>query len=60
MTVVPVNVEALKKQAKAESKARWKTENGFIYPGFKSMQESNVHPQRPDTARRDSLQQVNI
>lgn len=57
MTVVPVNVEALKKQAKAESKARWKTEKGFIYPGFKSMLESNVHPQRPDTAKRDSLQQ---
>lgn len=57
MTVVPVNVEALKKQAEAESKARWKTEDGWTYPGFRSMLDSNIHPKRPGTPRRDSLQQ---
>lgn len=58
MTVVPVNVEALKKQAEEESKARWKTEKGWSYPGFRSMQESNIHPRKPGTARRDSLKEV--
>lgn len=59
MTVVPVNVEALKKQAEVESKARWKTEKGLIYPGFRTMQESNIHPKKPGTPRRDSLREVN-
>ncbi|XP_071128270.1 uncharacterized protein [Mytilus edulis] len=57
MTVVPVNVEALKKQAEVESKARWKTEKGLIYPGFRTMQESNIHPKKPGTPRRDSLRE---
>ncbi|XP_069101496.1 uncharacterized protein [Argopecten irradians] len=55
MTVVPVNVEALKKQAQKETKERWKTETGWIYPGMKTMQECNVHPGRPDTARAEEL-----
>ena len=58
MTVVPVNVEALKKAEKAESQARWKTETGWIYPGMKSMLECNEHPQRPNTARIEELQEV--
>nr|XP_022302036.1 uncharacterized protein LOC111110021 isoform X1 [Crassostrea virginica]XP_022302037.1 uncharacterized protein LOC111110021 isoform X1 [Crassostrea virginica]XP_022302039.1 uncharacterized protein LOC111110021 isoform X1 [Crassostrea virginica] len=57
MTVVPVNVEALKKAEKAESQARWKTEKGWIYPGMKSMLECNEHPQRPNTARIEELQE---
>ncbi|XP_021347646.1 uncharacterized protein LOC110446691 isoform X2 [Mizuhopecten yessoensis] len=55
MTVVPVNVEALKKQAQEEAKARWKTDSGWIYPGMKTMQECNVHPGRPNTARVEEL-----
>ena len=58
MTVVPVNVEALKKQEAAEHRARFKTEKGWIFPGMKSMLECNVHPRRPITARVEELQEV--
>lgn len=58
MTVVPVNVEALKKAEKEESQARWKTEKGWIFPGMKSTLECNEHPQRPNTARIEELQEV--
>lgn len=58
MTVVPVNVEAMKKKAEWDSKQKWKTEKGFIYPGMKSMLECNVHPSKPDPARLDELQEV--
>ncbi|XP_056000936.1 uncharacterized protein LOC130048351 isoform X2 [Ostrea edulis] len=57
MTVVPVNVEAVKKEEKAESRARWKTEKGWIYPGMKPTLECNEHPQRPNTARIEELQE---
>lgn len=58
MTVVPVNVEALKKAEKEESQARWKMEKGWIFPGMKSTLECNEHPQRPNTARIEELQEV--
>ncbi|XP_052781235.1 uncharacterized protein LOC128217855 isoform X2 [Mya arenaria] len=57
MTVVPVNVEALKKQEKAESEAQWKTEDGFVYPGVKTTLEANQHPKKPHTARIDELEE---
>ncbi|XP_060570277.1 uncharacterized protein LOC132728621 [Ruditapes philippinarum] len=57
MTVVPVNVEALKKQEKLDSEARWKTEEGWIYPGMKTTLEANEHPKHPHTARVDELQE---
>jgi hypothetical protein len=60
MTVVPVNVESIKKAETAESKARWKTEKGWIFPGMKSTLECNEHPQRPNTARIEELQEVRL
>ena len=60
MTVVPVNVEALKKQEKLESEAQWKTEEGWIYPGMKTTLEANVHPKKPHVAKLDELQEVII
>ncbi|XP_048243138.1 uncharacterized protein LOC124146111 isoform X2 [Haliotis rufescens] len=68
MTVVPVNTEALQKEAEDKAKAQWRTESGFVYPGMKSMQDSNIHPKRPDEARsqelhgpwRENLLHVNI
>lgn len=58
MTVVPVNVEALKKQEKLASEAQWKTEEGWIYPGMKSTLEANEHPKHPHPARVDELREV--
>ena len=60
MTVVPVNVEALKKQEKLDSQAAWKTEEGWIYPGMKTTLEDNVHPKKPHPAAVDELNEVNI
>lgn len=58
MTVVPVNIEALKKQEKLDSKACWKTEEGWIYPGIKTTEEDNVHPKKPHVAKVDELKEV--
>jgi len=60
MTVVPVNVEALKKQAKIDSQARWKTEDGWIFPGMDTSLENNENPKRPHYARVDELYDVSI
>ena len=58
MTVVPVNVEALHKAEQQELKDAWKTHNGFIYPGKKTMIQSNAHPKKPDQARVEELCEV--
>ncbi|KAL3851655.1 hypothetical protein ACJMK2_015384 [Sinanodonta woodiana] len=55
MTVVPVNMEKLKKEAAEKSQARWKTEQGWIYPGMKTMLEANVHPKKPYSAKIEEL-----
>ncbi|XP_063952895.1 uncharacterized protein LOC129255695 [Lytechinus pictus] len=56
-SVVPVNVEAVKKAEEQRSKDMWQAEDGFIYPGIPSAIESNVHPMKPDPARRDELKE---
>ena len=58
MTVVPVNVTAVEKEQAEAAKARYKTEAGWIYPGKKTMIESNVHPMKPHLARVDDIYQV--
>ncbi|XP_076863682.1 uncharacterized protein cfap92 isoform X2 [Brachyhypopomus gauderio] len=54
-TVAPVDVEAAQKASKSRSRAAWRTSVGFVYPGFKSSQESNRHPKQPDEARVEEL-----
>ncbi|CAH1783576.1 unnamed protein product [Owenia fusiformis] len=58
MTVVPINVEAIKKQEEQESKDKYRTPNGWTYPGKKTMQEANKHPNKPDEARIDEIHGV--
>lgn len=58
MTVVPVNVEALKKQEAMESQARWKTEDGWIFPGMHTALENNQNPKQPHPSRIDELNDV--
>ncbi|KAK3601780.1 hypothetical protein CHS0354_016147 [Potamilus streckersoni] len=55
MTVVPVNIETLKKEAAEKSQARWKTDQGWIYPGMKTMLEANIHPKKPHSAKIEEL-----
>ncbi|XP_059161294.1 uncharacterized protein LOC131944620 isoform X2 [Physella acuta] len=55
--VCPVDLEQEQKKQKAASKAKWRTENGWIFPGMKSMKEMNVHPQRPNSARVEELRE---
>jgi len=55
-TVDPVNVTQNKKMAALEAKEKWKTSNGFVFPGMKTAKESNQHPQQLDEARLVELQ----
>ncbi|XP_034151770.1 uncharacterized protein cfap92 [Esox lucius] len=40
---------------RARSRASWRTDDGFICPGFRSSIEANEHPRQPDEARREEL-----
>ncbi|XP_025106751.1 uncharacterized protein LOC112571726 isoform X2 [Pomacea canaliculata] len=57
MTVSPVDPQALAKQEEQESKAHWRTKTGWIYPGKRSMIESNVHPSKPHISRIEELRE---
>ena len=57
-TVLPIHPETVKKQDLMDSKERWRTEKGFIFPGKKTSLVSNIHPKKPDSARVDELQKV--
>ncbi|KAJ6668404.1 hypothetical protein lerEdw1_015781 [Lerista edwardsae] len=51
----PVDEDSALKEAIDQSKEKWLTSRGFVYPGFKSSIESNVHPRRPDETRVEEL-----
>uniref|UniRef100_H2YY79 Uncharacterized protein n=1 Tax=Ciona savignyi TaxID=51511 RepID=H2YY79_CIOSA len=53
--LVPVNVDAWYKEQDEMAKQRWKTEEGFVYPGMKSSRACNVHPLKPDDSRIEEL-----
>ncbi|CAM9364502.1 unnamed protein product [Bubo scandiacus] len=54
-TFDPVDVAAACKELFAKSKSMWLSPDGFVFPGFKSSIESNLHPQMPDEARLEEL-----
>ncbi|KAK6320750.1 hypothetical protein J4Q44_G00077260 [Coregonus suidteri] len=56
--VHPQEVKAERKAREAQSRAAWRTRDGFLYPGFRSSIEANEHPRHPDEARRDELRKV--
>ncbi|XP_025041792.2 uncharacterized protein CFAP92 [Pelodiscus sinensis] len=51
----PVDLDTVQKESIAKSKNMWLSPSGFVYPGFKSSIESNLHPQMPDEARLKEL-----
>ncbi|KAF1455060.1 hypothetical protein FQV21_0002658, partial [Spheniscus demersus] len=54
-TFDPVDVVAACKESFAKSKSMWLSPDGFVFPGFKSSIESNLHPRMPDEARLEEL-----
>ncbi|GFO44998.1 hypothetical protein PoB_007150300 [Plakobranchus ocellatus] len=51
----PVNLKLEEKEAAAAERAKWKSPDGWIFPGVKSTKESNQHPKQLDPARLDEL-----
>jgi len=58
MTFVPVNLKSLKMSEEKASQDAWKTSDGWIYPGKKTMLECNIHPRKLHEARAEDIQQV--
>ncbi|XP_061864637.1 uncharacterized protein FLJ43738-like [Colius striatus] len=57
-TFDPVDEVAAWKESFAKSKSMWLSPEGFVFPGFKSSIESNLHPRMPDGARLEELKEV--
>nr|XP_056703064.1 uncharacterized protein CFAP92 [Euleptes europaea] len=51
----PVDKDSTRKDSFALSKKKWLTSEGFVFPGFKSSFESNMHCHMPDEARLEEL-----
>lgn len=51
----PVNLKEEEKDLAAAERAKWKSSEGWVYPGVKSTRQSNQHSKRPDPARLDEL-----
>uniref|UniRef100_A0A672U2P3 Cilia and flagella associated protein 92 (putative) n=1 Tax=Strigops habroptila TaxID=2489341 RepID=A0A672U2P3_STRHB len=56
-TFEPVDVVAACKEFFAKSKSMWQSPDGFVFPGYKSSIESNLHPQMPHEARQEELRE---
>jgi len=52
-----VDETRLRLDAEAESKARWKTKRGFVYPAPRKVEDFAKHDGKPSAARIDSLQE---
>lgn len=57
LTVPLVDETRLKQDAAAESRSRWKTTKGFVYPAPKAVEDYNVHPRKLSGARVDELKE---
>ncbi|KAH9498633.1 hypothetical protein Btru_007870 [Bulinus truncatus] len=53
--LTPVNLEQEKKEKEETNQSLWRTENGWVYPGMKSLQESHAHPKMPHPSRLEDL-----
>ncbi|XP_021265324.1 uncharacterized protein KIAA1257 homolog [Numida meleagris] len=53
----PVDVVAACKESFAKSKSMWLSPDGFVFLGFKSSIESNLHPRMPAEARVEELRE---
>lgn len=55
LTVPLVDETRLRQDAELESRQRWKTQRGFVYPPPKDPEEYKAHPDKPSAARVDDL-----
>ncbi|XP_053150347.1 uncharacterized protein CFAP92 isoform X2 [Hemicordylus capensis] len=51
----PVDEDIALKKSIEQSKEMWLSSKGFVFPGFKSSVECNMHPRMPDEARQLEL-----
>ncbi|XP_061328966.1 uncharacterized protein CFAP92 isoform X1 [Pezoporus flaviventris] len=56
-TFEPVDEIAACKELCEKSKSLWQSPDGFVFPGYKSSIESNLHPQMPHEARQEELRE---
>ena len=42
-----------------EARQKWRTKEGFVYPGVPTAAESNSHQKKPDPARSEDIKEVN-
>jgi hypothetical protein len=57
MTFEPADPESEKRAQKLADREKWRTREGFVYPGVPRARESNSHPRRPHSARMEVLHQ---
>jgi hypothetical protein len=55
MSFVPANVKREEDEARALSKLRWKSHNGWVFPGVPTSEVCNRHPDQLDPASLDRL-----
>lgn len=60
MTFVPVNIKKEEKVKAEESISKWRSAEGWVYPDVKTTMQCNEHPQKPDPASLDKLNEVFI
>lgn len=58
MTVVPIDVPAVKREEKELEKKKWQTTSGWQYPGMRPSICNNEHPLKPSPGRIDELTEV--
>ncbi|KFQ53397.1 Uncharacterized protein FLJ43738, partial [Nestor notabilis] len=56
-TFEPVDIAAACEEFFAKSKSMWQSPDGFVFPGYKSSIESNLHPQMLHEARQEELRE---
>uniref|UniRef100_A0A8C3K516 Cilia and flagella associated protein 92 (putative) n=1 Tax=Calidris pygmaea TaxID=425635 RepID=A0A8C3K516_9CHAR len=59
-TFDPVDVDAAGEEFLAKSKSMWLSPDGFVFPGFKSSFESNLHPRMPEEKWQENALHANL
>lgn len=55
MTYVPTELKHLYKEEEIHKKKKWRTPNGWVCPGYKTIVDTYIHPKKPSEGRIDDL-----